>query len=329
MRSMLVATGFLAADTVIHGTGLKGGSLRKTQLQHVGLPLLLKDVHVLPAQYGLERVVAGWILAAIGVEAVIELPQQTALLEVVAQVPGLGVVRPLVLFVELLFGRCAQGLERGDALPADRFLQTGQTPVRAAADPAALFTALLVKRTEPFVQPRRAFGEIGCHEGVHDLVDQRASAGADVHHQRAIDVGEISVGRVGRLVKDALAVREVALLVFEEPDVQDLLGVFRKIGFLEPGDGPLHSLAGPTPHHLGRFIAQDDERRHDDDRETRGGNLRPQQPEMLGVFGRRERPGRLRNAPVQKAFDVLGRRRACRGQYDHGRNGPTPSPNRL
>jgi len=86
-------------------------SLREAQLQHPRLPLLLEPLHVAPAEHFAERFVAAGVLFPTGVEAVVELPQKIVLLEVVAEVPGLAVVRARVFVVELVLARGAEGQE--------------------------------------------------------------------------------------------------------------------------------------------------------------------------------------------------------------------------
>lgn len=73
----------------------------KPQFQHVGFPLPLKPRHVLPPQNLLQRLVARRVFFSIRVEAAIILLQQALLLQVVAEVSRLGIVRPAVLLVKL------------------------------------------------------------------------------------------------------------------------------------------------------------------------------------------------------------------------------------
>ena len=61
-----------------------------------------------------------------------------------------------------------------------------EPPVRQADDAAVALGALLVQRREPLVEPRRHVGEVRGEVRVHQLVHERAAAGRDVHHQRAV-----------------------------------------------------------------------------------------------------------------------------------------------
>ena len=79
--------------------------LRLPQFHHPRLPVFLKSLHVLAAEHPLQHLVAGRVLAAVGVETAVELPQEVVLLEVIAQIACLGVVRAPVLLVKLLVAR--------------------------------------------------------------------------------------------------------------------------------------------------------------------------------------------------------------------------------
>lgn len=122
-----------------------GAGSGEFQTQGVLFPIALEYVHVVATQDLFERAVAGGIVAVVGHEFPVEFPQQALLLEIVAQVSGLGVVGSLVFFVKL-FGRGrAESFERGDALAVDRFLQAAQTPIGVTDDPPLRLARLLVQ----------------------------------------------------------------------------------------------------------------------------------------------------------------------------------------
>ena len=102
---------------------------------------------------------------------------------------------------------------------------------------------------------------------MHDLVNQRAPAGRDVHHHRVVLARIVAIRRAGALTPDAHGVVHVALLVFEEPDVDDLLRVILEVGILQLVDRPAHGADGAPLHHRRRFVAHHHERPFDDDRE--------------------------------------------------------------
>src|SRR5207253_2567802 len=121
---------------------------------------LLEGVHVPLAEDFLQGVEAGRVGPAVRAELAVERDEQAALLQVVAEVARLRVVRALVFAVEGFGVRRQERLEGGEAAAPYGLLQARQSPVGEAADVSALFAALLVERPHAFVKPRGAVGEV-------------------------------------------------------------------------------------------------------------------------------------------------------------------------
>src|SRR5205814_767816 len=179
------------------------------QAKNKVLPLLLECVHVRLGEDFLQGVEAGRVCRAVGEELAVELNEQAALLKVVAEIARLRVVRALVLVVESVVVHRQERLKRRQAAAAYGLLQRGQTPVCEAAYVPVTLAALLVERTHAFVEPRGHAGEVGLHEGVHNLVDERAAAGLDVHDEGLVRSGVVAVGRRGVVAEEAARVCDV------------------------------------------------------------------------------------------------------------------------
>src|SRR5512138_2587673 len=80
----------------------EAGGLGGPQAQDPGLPLALELTQVAAAQHAAERLDAARVALVGGARLAEEAPQQAALLQVEAEVAGLGVVAAGVLLVELL-----------------------------------------------------------------------------------------------------------------------------------------------------------------------------------------------------------------------------------
>src|SRR5688572_8960944 len=173
------------------------------------LPPLLEGVHVRLAEDFLERLEACWVCRVVGVEVFVEADEEAALLQVVAEVSRLRVVGPALVLVEVARVHREQGLKRGEAAAADGALESGQAPVGVADDAPARLPALLVEGAQALVEPRRTVGEVGLDEGVDYLVDERAAAGLDVHHERLVRRGVVAVGRRRLAAEEAFGVRAV------------------------------------------------------------------------------------------------------------------------
>ena len=173
-------------------------------------------------------------------------------------------------------------------LPAFR-LESGQSPVGQADDPAVALARLLVERTQPFVEPGGAVREIRGHERMDDLVHERPAARGDVHHQRHFVVREEPVGRARRLLEDCAAVALVARLILEQPDVEDLPWIVREVLGLQTVDGPANGLLAVPAHVVRGLIADDHEGTLDDNRESRPGELLLKLCDVALVVGRGER----------------------------------------
>src|SRR3989440_278827 len=237
------------------------------QVEDELLPLLLEGVHVRLGEDFPQGVEACGVCRAVGEELAVEAYEQAALLQVVAEVARLRVVRALVFVVESSVVHREERLEGRQAAAAYGLLQAGQTPVCEAAYVPVTHAALLVERTHAFVEPRGHAGEVGLHEGVHNLVDERAAAGLDVHDERLVCGGVVAVGRRGFVAEEAARVCAVRGRVLEEPDVENLRRVFREVVALQKVNGPLHSPARVLLDRATPAVADDDERRLDHDRE--------------------------------------------------------------
>ena len=100
---------------------------------------------------------------------------------------------------------------------------------------------------------------------------------------------EIAEGRRRRVVENLLRVPLVALLVLEQPDVEDMVRVAGEVRPLDMIDGPFHGPRRPILHGPRRFIPHDDERLLQHDRKAAVGRQRFfQLQNMLHVVGRGE-----------------------------------------
>ncbi len=235
--------------------------------QHPGFPAFLEVGHVALAKDGLQRVVACGIGFCAVVKAAVELFQEVVLLQVQAQIAGLAVIRAGVVIVELIGRGAAQRFECRQPAGADGLLQSGESPVHEADDLAVLFARLFVERGQAFIKPRRALRKIRGDVGVHNFVHQRAAAGGDVHHQSPMLRRVISIGRVRLGAEEFFRVLFVAVFVGEEPDIDNQLRIALEVAVLQAIDRPFNRVRGPFFDALGRLIANDHERRLDDDGE--------------------------------------------------------------
>ena len=138
---------------------------------------------------------------------------------------------------------------------------------------------------------------------------------------RAPWVCEKVTERRRRVVAEKFArVLPITRIVLEEPDVENPVRVLLEVEGFQALDGPADGLAGAPPDHRGLFVAEDDERRLDDDREPLG-HLGPQRPEVLaervrfagGGFGRR---GSHLNTNGRRLISQrFGRRRCGRRRF--------------
>jgi hypothetical protein len=201
-------------------------SSAEPQAEHELAPHPIEAVHpalvVGDARQGGE---AGRVLVRRRDELAIEILEQPALLQPVAEVAGLRVVGAGVVVVERPITR-ARERERGrHVLRADCLLQRRQPPVGETDDLAVALARLLEQGCEPLVEPRRTFGEVRGDVRMHDLVHERAATGADVHHEGIVGRRVVAVGRGRHVVEQLLRPREVRRVGAEEPDVDDALGI--------------------------------------------------------------------------------------------------------
>lgn len=93
--------------------------------------------------------------------------------------------------------------------------------------------------------------------------------GGDVHDQRAMRLGIIPVRGAGLIAEEFQRVLLIALLVLEEPDVDDFLRVLREEVALQKLDRPFDDPDGPQLHQFRGFISHHNKRRLLDDGERR------------------------------------------------------------
>lgn len=158
----------------------------ETQMHHVRVPGFLEGVEVLLADHLRQRRQASWVGGRVFSEAVIKLAQLAVLLQIITEMAGLAVVCAARVSVERPRRRTTKVIKGRDMSRANRSLQACQPPIRLAHDLAVLLATLLMQRRESFVEPRRAVRKVGFDERMHDFVDQRTPARADVHHQRLV-----------------------------------------------------------------------------------------------------------------------------------------------
>src|SRR5262245_22124731 len=108
----------------------------KGEAHDIRLPPLLEGFHVDVAEDFDERLVAGGVVVLVGDEVSVESREFALLLEVIAEVTGLGVVRAAIVVVELPVGRGGQFLEGAKAAVFDGPLQARKAPVGVADDVA-------------------------------------------------------------------------------------------------------------------------------------------------------------------------------------------------
>src|SRR6267142_973090 len=94
---------------------------------------------------------------------------------------------------------------------------------------AVLLYRGFVERGQPLVEPGWTIGKIGSHEGVDNLMHQRAASGLDVHDEGMIGRGVIAKPGSRRVVEKKLRVVRVTGAILENPDVDNLLGVIPKV----------------------------------------------------------------------------------------------------
>ena len=123
-----------------HGFSL----LSACPIERIGYGRFLETAHVGLAQHSLERAVTGGGGFAVGQKLAIIFAEQTALLKVVEQVAGLGVVVAAGAGVKDAVALGGEVLERGQFARPDDPLQPGQAPVGQANDLAFAFVTLFV-----------------------------------------------------------------------------------------------------------------------------------------------------------------------------------------
>ena len=89
--------------------------------------------------------------------------------------------------------------------------------------------ALLVERGGALVEPVRDVGEVRINQGVEHLVDERARAGPNVHHQRFVVVRVVAVVGHVRIIKELLRHGAVAGFIGEQVDLQEAAGLLLEI----------------------------------------------------------------------------------------------------
>ena len=86
--------------------------IQKSEPEHKALPVRLELLHVLFTQNRLQCSVSGRILFRIFDKLMVELSQLSPLLQVIAEVSGLGVIGSRILMIKLVGGCRSQFLER-------------------------------------------------------------------------------------------------------------------------------------------------------------------------------------------------------------------------
>src|SRR5688572_2638025 len=118
-------------------------------------------------------------------------------------------------------------------------------------DVAIAILALLIQRTQPLVQPRRALGKVSRDKRMHDLMHERAAAGLDVHHQGFVPRGVVAKGCMRALLENVDRVLLVTGLVLEQPDIDDVIRVLTEVVSLEPLNSPADCALGMSPNGTG------------------------------------------------------------------------------
>ena len=90
---------------------------------------------------------------------------------------------------------------------------------------------------------------------------QCTAARGDVHDQRAVGVGAVTIRRIWIIVEYLFGVFTITGLILEQPDVINLRRRFLEIAFLCVIAKPLHCLFRPHTHARRRFIADHYKRR--------------------------------------------------------------------
>src|SRR5438874_7095477 len=103
--------------------------LWEMELQHEFVPSRLEFVHICFAEHGLEAFISSRIFLTPRRELAIKLHEQSLLLQVIAEIPRLRIIRAAIFAVESILIHRRQFFERWHAPRLDRLLKPLQPPV--------------------------------------------------------------------------------------------------------------------------------------------------------------------------------------------------------
>src|SRR5437660_9516929 len=102
---------------------------------------------------------------------------------------------------------------------------------------------------------------------MHDLMNERAAAGRDVHDQSLMPAGIVAIWRSRLFAEQQHSILFIRSRILEQPDVENLFRILNEVILLEFIDSPFDGALGMLLHGGRRFVSNHYKRRLYDDRE--------------------------------------------------------------